>query len=54
LGVVNSMIPRFGGEVVAAFSLPEFSNNFEIDKGIINSELSTGHKEALKTFLDSL
>ena len=54
LGVVNDMLPRFGGEVIATFSLPGFSNNFEIDKGIIDSELSASHKEALKTFLDSL
>ncbi len=54
LGVINSMIPRFGAEVTATFSLPEFSNNFEIDKGIIDTELAANHKKALETFLKSL
>jgi NAD(P)H-dependent FMN reductase len=54
LEVVNAMIPRFGGEVFATFSLPEFAANFDGTKGITNEALAMSHKAALNSFLKSL
>ena len=33
-GVVEQMIPRFGGRVVATFSLPRYYENFDPESGI--------------------
>lgn len=53
LGVVEKMLPRFGAEIVATFSLPSFYDNFS-DDGILNEELKSEHQQALQTFLESL
>ncbi|MFN3137157.1 MAG: NADPH-dependent FMN reductase [Allomuricauda sp.] len=53
LGVIEGMLPRFGAEIVATFSLPSFYDNFSED-GILDEDLKTGHQHALQTFLDSL
>ena len=52
--VVEQMIPRFGGRVVATFSLPGFHGNFDPQSGITEAELAREHKEALNTFLSDL
>lgn len=54
LEVVKNILPRFGGEIVSTFSLPEFSNTFDETKGIIEPDLASTHQEALQTFLKSL
>ncbi|NKI32478.1 NADPH-dependent FMN reductase [Croceivirga thetidis] len=54
LGVIESLLPRFGAEICATFSLPFFHENFDADLGITDSELSDAHKEALQRFLNSL
>ena len=54
LEVVANMIPRFGGEIVATFSLPDFSNTFETGTGIIDMELKMAHEKALEAFLASI
>jgi hypothetical protein len=51
---VEEILPRFGGEVVATFSLPSFKENFFAKKGIIDADLSEAHKKALSTWLKSL
>lgn len=51
LGIVEKLLPRFGGEIVATFSLPSFSQNFDPSKGITNTELAEKHKHALEEFL---
>ncbi len=51
---VEEILPRFGGEVVATFSLPSFKENFVAKKGIVDSDLSEAHKMALSTWLQSL
>ncbi|GAB4507719.1 MAG: NADPH-dependent FMN reductase [Allomuricauda sp.] len=53
LGVIEGMLPRFGAEIVATFSLPSFYDNFSED-GILDEDLKAGHQHALQTFLDSL
>lgn len=53
LGVIQDLLPRFGGEIVSTFSLPSFHENFGTD-GIIHKELGSQHKEALETFLNTL
>ena len=54
LGVVEKLLPRFGGEVVATFSLPSFSQNFDPSDGITNSELAVKHQQALGDFLSKI
>ncbi len=51
LGIVEKLLPRFGGEIVATFSLPSFSQNFDPSKGITNAELADKHQQALEEFL---
>jgi NAD(P)H-dependent FMN reductase len=53
-GVVEQMIPRFGGRVAATFSLPGYYDNFDPDRGITESGLAEAHKEALGKFLSEL
>ena len=47
LGVVENMLPRFGAEIIATFSLPSFNQNFDKEKGIKDAELRDKHKEAI-------
>lgn len=51
--VIHNLLPRFGGEIVATFSLPLFYENFENER-IINEEFKKEHAAALTTFLESL
>ncbi|SHG26777.1 NADPH-dependent FMN reductase [Flagellimonas flava] len=53
LGIVEQLLPRFGAEITATFSLPSFHENFGSD-GIVDHELKSSHQEALATFLESL
>ncbi|WP_127141774.1 NADPH-dependent FMN reductase [Flagellimonas marinaquae] len=53
LGVIEGMLPRFGAEVVATFSLPSFYDNFSED-GILDKDLKAEHQSAVQSFLDSL
>lgn len=51
--VIEGMLPRFGAEITASFSLPSFYENFG-DDGILDKTLQIEHQQALDTFLDSL
>ena len=53
LSVIEKMLPRFGADVVATFSLPSFYDNFS-DEGILDESLSAAHQKTLQQFLDSL
>lgn len=53
LEVTKNMLPRFGGEIVASFSLPSFYENF-VDGKIVDESLKNEHKEALQVFLETL
>lgn len=52
--IINNSLPRFGGEVVATFSLPSFNHTFEKKKGIIEEELAKEHQQAVNSFLAAL
>lgn len=54
LDVVKALLPRFGGEVVASFSLPSFNHNFSENEGITDIELADAHKKALELFLSKI
>ncbi|TMM57094.1 NAD(P)H-dependent oxidoreductase [Maribacter algarum] len=49
--IANNILPRFGAAVVIGFSLPSFYDNFEDGKGIIDTELSKVHEQAIADFL---
>ncbi|AWX46280.1 Chromate reductase [Flagellimonas maritima] len=53
LKVVKNMLPIFGADIVATFSLPSFKENFTED-GIVDKHLKDGHQKALDTFLQNL
>ncbi len=53
LQVIEAMLPRFGGEVLATFSLPSYSENFSREEGITDDSLSLEHREALQRFLSN-
>ncbi|MBT8210473.1 MAG: NADPH-dependent FMN reductase, partial [Eudoraea sp.] len=54
LGIIKDLLPRFGAEVVATFSLPSFNQNFDPDKGIVEAELASLHAQALEQFLERI
>ncbi len=54
LGVVEQMIPKFGGRVAATFSLPGFKGNFNPEDGITDPGLIREHQQALQDFLSDL
>lgn len=54
LEIVKALLPRFGGEVVASFSLPSFNHNFIGSDGITDRELANAHKTALELFLSKI
>ncbi|MCM4163022.1 MULTISPECIES: NADPH-dependent FMN reductase [unclassified Arenibacter] len=54
LEVVKGILPRFGGEIIATFSLPSFNHTFDTAKGITDPELAKAHKNALETFLSQI
>ena len=54
LSITEKILPRFGAEVVATFSLPSFNENLDAEKGIVNTDLATAHAAALKQFVASL
>jgi len=54
LAAVREMLPRFGGDVVATFSLPSYGETFTIEKGIVDQGLADKHGEALNAFLKAL
>ncbi len=54
MGITENLLPRFGAEVVASFSLPVFKDNFAVGKGIVNSSLKETHAKAVTVFLEQL
>ncbi len=54
LGVAEQMLPRFGAEIVATFSLPSFYDNLDSKQGIKDNDLAEAHKKALNQFLDAI
>jgi len=54
LEVSEKILTRFKGEVVATFSLPNYSVNFNEEDGITNEELAKDHAEKVRSFVESL
>ncbi|MBM1107295.1 NAD(P)H-dependent oxidoreductase [Aurantibacter crassamenti] len=54
LTVTEQILPRFGAEVVATFSLPSFYDNLDADNGIVDADLATAHAQALNQFIESI
>ena len=54
LGIIEKLLPRFGAEVVSTFSMPSFHQNFDADKGIVDTELASSHQTALDQFISKL
>lgn len=53
IGVIESLLPRFGAEIISTFSLPSFHENFNAD-GITDNSLKIEHQKALDAFLETL
>lgn len=53
IGVIESLLPRFGAEIISTFSLPSFHENFNAD-GITDDSLKIEHQKALDAFLETL
>lgn len=51
LELTAGRLTRFGGEVVATFSLPSFNGNYSLEEGIVDAELAQAHGRALDSFL---
>lgn len=54
LSVVEQLLPRFGATITGTYSLPAFTVNFEVGKGITETELSKAHQDTLDQFLNAL
>jgi len=54
LEIIEKLLPRFGANVSATFSLPSFYENFDTEKGITDSALAEGHQMALTEFLSKV
>ena len=53
LGVTRTLIPHYGGNVIAEFSLPSFHDNFQ-DGRLVNEELSSALNTQLDLFQESI
>ncbi|WP_276391931.1 NADPH-dependent FMN reductase [Eudoraea chungangensis] len=52
--VTEKLLGRFGGEVVATFSLPSFYEQFDAEAGIKDSALRKNYEAAINTFVSKL
>lgn len=52
--VANAILSRFGAKVIASFSLPSFNDNFDVQKGILEAELSKAHSAELDSFVSKI
>ena len=51
LEIAKASFPRFGTEIKGVFSLPNFNDNFDVEKGVIyNLDLDNQLKEIVKGF----
>lgn len=53
LGIAQNLFPRYGGNIKATFSLPNFNTNFDVESGkITNVDLDEALKQQTKNFND--
>lgn len=51
LDIAQNNLPRYGADIRAVFSLPQFYQNFDVEKGVIsNAELDAQLKETVRNF----
>ena len=51
LEIAKNAFPRFGANIIDAFSLPSFNDNFDVEKGeISNAEMDSKLKEIINNF----
>lgn len=51
LGIAETLFPRYGGNIKATFSLPQFYQNFDVENGKIgNAEFDAQLKERIRNF----
>ena len=51
---VKEIFKHFGAEVIASFSLPSFHENFESEKGILDTDLAQQHKNEIAAFIGKI
>ena len=54
LEVTKNLLPMFGAEVTATFSLASYYENFDAGKGVTDTSLAGAHRSALDEFLAKL
>ncbi len=54
LEIIEKLLPRFGANVCGTYSLPSFHQNFDMEKGILDEDLSERHRLALNEFLSKI
>jgi len=54
LELSEKMLLRFGAIVTDTFSLPSFSDNFDMEKGILDARLAAEHSGKLQVFLNTI
>ena len=54
LEIAHSRISRGNPYEIPVFSLPNFNNNFHIEKGILDEELDVKFRESLKKFISNI
>lgn len=54
LEVTEKILSRFGADISDTFSLPSFGDNFDLEKGILDSQLAAEHRKKVLTFIDSI
>lgn len=54
LEVTETLLKRFGADIVGTFSLPMFNENFKIGQGILDIALAKKHKSLLQEFIQGL
>ncbi len=52
--VADKTLSRFGAEIMGTFSLPSFYDNFDLEKGITDDELSKQYKSAIAAFMSKI
>jgi len=54
LEAAKKQLPKFKADITETFKLPSFNENFSIQTGIKDNELSQAHKQSLKSFLANI
>ena len=50
LNIAKTIFPGFGGKIVETFALPKFHENFNLENGIVSSELKEAFVDTIERF----